>query len=86
MKLIKNKRKVSHMTTINDDQIEDAIDQIELKAGINMDTVVKHMDNEVREGLHTDMHKVGQFLSEISFLRIYIKAHFEKFGAIFQVN
>lgn len=74
------------MTTISDDQIDDAIDRIEFNPGINMDIVVRHMDNEVREGLHTDMHAVGQFLSEISFLRIYIKAHFDRYGEIFQVN
>jgi len=73
-------------TTINEDQIEDAIDSMELKPGINMDTVVKHMDKEIREGLHAECHKFQMFPTEIGFLRIYIKSHFDKYGEIFQVN
>ncbi len=73
-------------TTISEDQIEDAIDQIEFNPGINMEIVVKHMDNEIREGLHAECHEAQQFPTEIGFLRVYIKRHFDKFDEIFQVN
>jgi len=74
------------MTTINEDQIEDAIDRIELKADINMGIVAKHMDNEIRDKLWAEIHEAQQFPTEIGFLRVYIKAHFDKHGEIFHVN
>lgn len=73
-------------TTINADQIDDAIDQIEFNPDINMDIVVKYMDDDIRKAIHDEMHEVQQFISEISFLRVYIERHFDKFGEIFQVN
>ncbi len=81
-----NKEGDQMTTTINADQIDDAIDAIELKPGITMDTVVKHMDNKIRDAIHTVMHADGQYMSEIGFLRIYIKDHFDKHGEIFKVS
>lgn len=84
---MKTNKEGDHMTTtINADQIDDAIDQIEFNPGINMEIVVKHMDNEIREKLQDEMHEAQQFTSEIGFLRGYIEAHFYKHGEIFQVN
>ena len=73
-------------TTINADQIDDAIDRIELNPNINMEIVVRHMDNEIRERLHAEMGKVQIFCSEIGFLRAYIEAHFDKHNEIFHIN
>ena len=73
-------------TTLSADQIDDAIDHIEFHPNINMEIVVKHMDNEIREGLHAEMHEAQQFTTEIGFLRAYIKAHFDKHSEIFHIN
>lgn len=74
------------MTTINEDQIEDAIDRIELKPGINMGIVAKRMDNEIRDKLWAEIHEAQQFPTEIGFLRSYIQAHFDKHSEIFHIN
>lgn len=74
------------MTTINEDQIEDAIDRIELKPGINMGIVAKYMDNEIRDRLWAEIHEANQFPTEIGFLRAYIEAHFDKHSEIFHIN
>ena len=73
-------------TTLNADQIDDAIDQIELNPKINMEMVVKHMDNEIRERLHDEMHEAQQFTTEIGFLIAYIEAHFHKHSEIFHIG
>ncbi len=73
-------------TTINENQIEDAIDRIELSPSINMGIVSKHMDDEIRDRLWAEIHEAQQFPTEIGFLRVYIKAHFDKHGVIFHIN